>query len=107
MNGTNGTSRRPAQRATRLEGAPPATRLSPGLAALCHSGERAVTVFCRPGAEGHATLGSPMDPEAFTVWRADGVYVFLRGEVPEALELWLDATARVAVAARYREEGTP
>lgn len=95
--------RRPAQRAVPLEGEPPDTHLAPGLAALCHAGERAVTVFARPGADGLATLGSPMDPEAFVVWRASGVSVFLRGEVPTRLELWLDDTAAVAVRATYDE----
>jgi hypothetical protein len=95
--------RRPAQRAALLEGTLPDTHLAPGLLALCHGGERAVTVFTRPGAPGMATLGSPMDPEAFVVWRAGGVYVFLRGEVPTRLELWLDDTAAVAVRASYAE----
>lgn len=98
--------RRPAQRAVPLEGTPPDTHLAPGLLAVCHAGERAVTVFARPGATGMATLGSPMDPEAFVVWRADGVYVFLRGEVPRRLELWLDDTAAVAVKAGYDESST-
>lgn len=96
--------RRPAQRAVPLEGALPDTRLAPTLLALCQSGERAVTVFARPGAAGLATLGSPVDPEAFVVWRANGVYVFLRGEVPARLELWLDDTAAVAVSASYEQE---
>lgn len=95
--------KRPAQRAALLEGALPDTHLAPGLAALCHAGERAVTVFARPGTAGMATLGSPVDPEAFVVWRADGVYVFLRGEVPTRLELWLDDTASVVVNASYDE----
>lgn len=96
--------RRPAQRAVPLEGALPDTRLAPALLALCHAGERAVTVFARPGMDGPAALGSPVDPEAFVVWRANGVYVFLRGEVPARLELWLDDTAAVAVSATYGEE---
>jgi hypothetical protein len=96
--------RRPAQRAVPLEGALPDTELDPGLVALCQSGERAVTVFARPGTVGLATLGSPVDAEAFVVWRANGVYVFLRGEVPARLELWLDATASVAVNAHYEDE---
>jgi hypothetical protein len=97
--------RRPAQRAVPLVGTLPDTRLAPELVALCHSGERAITVFARPGAAGPATLGSPMDPESFVVWRANGIYVFLRGEVPAELELWLDHTASVAVSARYQEDG--
>jgi len=96
--------RRPAQRAVPLEGTLPETRLAPGLLALCHAGERAVTVFARPGAAALAALGSPVDPEAFVVWRAGGVYVFLRGEVPTHLDLWLDDTAAVAVSAGYDEE---
>lgn len=92
---------RPAQRAVPLEGRLPETVLAPGLLALCHAGERAVTVFAGAGM---AALGSPMDPEAFVVWRANGVYVFLRGDVPTRLELWLDGTARVAVKASYDEE---
>ncbi|HEY3240174.1 MAG TPA: hypothetical protein VGL92_11455 [Acidimicrobiia bacterium] len=93
--------RRPAQRAVPLEGALPDTHLAPTLVALCHSGERAVTVFIRPGAAGLATFGSPVDPEAFVVWRVNGVYVFLRGEVPTRLELGLDGGAAVAVSASY------
>ena len=95
--------RRPAQRAVPLQGTPPETHLAPTLLALCHSGERAVTVFVRPGAAGVAALGSPMDPEAFVVWRTSGVYVFLRGEVPARLELRLDRGAVVAVSADYEQ----
>ncbi|MGH8990265.1 MAG: hypothetical protein ACRDZ7_01905 [Acidimicrobiia bacterium] len=93
--------RRPAQRAVPLEGVQPETHLAPMLVALCHSGERAVTVFVRPGAAGVAALGSPVDPEAFVVWRENGVYVFLRGEVPTRLELGLDGGAAVTVSATY------
>ncbi|MGH9042719.1 MAG: hypothetical protein ACRDZ3_21100 [Acidimicrobiia bacterium] len=92
---------RPAHRAVPLTGTPPETHLAPGLLALCHSGERAVSVFLRPDGDAYAALGSPMDPEAYAVFRTDGVYVFLRGDVPATLDLRLEAGGTVAVRAGY------
>lgn len=93
--------RRPVERAVRLADPVPDTSVAPDLQALCASGERAVTVFVRRGHGGTACLGSPFDAEAFVAWRTAGLYVFLRGDLPEQLALWLDDTARVAVKATY------
>jgi hypothetical protein len=93
--------RRPAERARRLEGDVPETRLSPALALVCQAGERAVTVAARPGAPAVAVLGSPSDPEAYLVWRAEGVYVFFRGPAPARLELGFDDAAGVAAVVGY------
>ncbi len=92
---------RPASRARRLDGPVPETSLSPRLVAVCGSGERAVTVIAGRSRPLRAALGSPGDPGAFVVWRAAGVYVFLAGDIPEALELDLDGQARVTGSARY------
>lgn len=95
---------RPAQRAVPLTGTLPDTRLAPNLVALCHGGERAVTVFLRSDGGAFAALGSPMDAEAYTVYRTEGVYVFLRGDVPATLELGLEAGGTVTVRAGYGHE---
>jgi hypothetical protein len=92
---------RPAARAQPLAGPPPATTFSSDLAALCHHGERAVTVAGGRDRELVAVLGSPFDPEAFVTWRADGIQVFFRGEAPTRLELRLSAGAFVAATATY------
>lgn len=93
--------RRPAARAEPLSGPAPETVFSPALRALCHHGERAVTVAAPPGQEPVAALGSPFDPEAFVTWRADGIQVFFRGEAPARLELQLSAGALVTAVATY------
>lgn len=95
---------RPAARAERLEGPAPDTRIAPGLTALCHGGERAITVAAGPGRQPTAALGSPFDPEAFLTWRTGGIQVYFRGPVPARLELDLDATARVTASVTYQEE---
>lgn len=102
-NGGDGRTRRPrpASRARRLAGDVPETELSARLVAVCHAGERAVTVLAGRDRPLRAALGSPGEPEAFVVWRAEGVYVFLAGEVPESLELDLDRQARVTGTVRY------
>ena len=92
---------RPAARAQALAGRPPETRFSPDLIALCHHGERAVTVAGGRDREPVAVLGSPFDPEAFVTWRADGIQVFFRGEAPARLELQLSAGAFVTATATY------
>jgi hypothetical protein len=92
---------RPASQARALAGPTPATTFSADLAALCHHGERAVTVAARPGGELVAALGSPFDPEAFVTWRAEGIQVFFRGETPARLELQLSAGASVTALATY------
>ena len=92
---------RPAARAQPLPGPPPATTFSSDLAALCHHGERAVTVARGPQDELVAVLGSPFDPEAFVTWRADGIQVFFRGVAPSRLELSLSAGAFVNATAIY------
>lgn len=92
---------RPASQAQALPGPPPDTMFSSDLAALCHHGERAVTVAVRPDGEIVAALGSPFDPEAFVTWRADGIQVFFRGEAPARLELQLSAGASVTAVATY------
>ncbi len=93
--------RRPAARATPVTGPPPETTFSADLAALCHHGERAVTVAGGPDRELVAVLGSPFDPEAFVTWRAEGIQVFFRGEAPTRLELQLSAGAFVTAVATY------
>jgi hypothetical protein len=92
---------RPASQAQALAGPPPETTFSSDLAALCHHGERAVTVAVRPGGDLVAALGSPFDPEAFVTWRAEGIQVFFRGEAPARLELQLSAGASVTAVATY------
>ena len=92
---------RPAARAEPVAGPPPETTFSADLAALCHRGERAVTVAGGPGGELVAVLGSPFDPEAFVTWRAHGIQVFFRGEAPTRLELQLSAGAFVTAVATY------
>ena len=92
---------RPAARAEPLAGPPPATTFSSDLAALCHHGERAVTVAGGPDRELVAVLGSPFDAEAFVTWRAAGIQVFFRGETPARLELQLSAGAFVTAVATY------
>jgi len=92
---------RPASRAQPLAGPAPETRFSPDLAALCHHGERAVTVASGPDRELVAVLGSPFDPEAFVTWRAEGIQVFFRGEAPTRLDLQLSAGAFVTAVATY------
>jgi hypothetical protein len=92
---------RPASLAQALAGPVPETTFSSDLAALCHSGERAVTVAVRPGGDLVATLGSPFDPEAFVTWRAGGIQVFFRGEAPARLDLQLSAGASVSAVATY------
>jgi hypothetical protein len=92
---------RPASQAQPLAGTPPETTFSSDLAALCHPGERAVTVAARPGGELVAALGSPFDPEAFVTWRAEGIQVFFRGEAPTRLDLQLSAGASVTAVATY------
>jgi hypothetical protein len=94
---------RPVGRARRVEGDVPDTRIAADLGLVCRAGERAVTVATRPGGEAVAVLGSPSDPEAFTVWRADGVYVFFRGPAPARLELRFDTAAGVAAVVTYDE----
>lgn len=93
--------RRPAARAEPLAGPAPETIFSSDLVALCHHGERAVTVAGAPGDELVAALGSPFDPEAFVTWRAEGIQVFFRGEAPARLELQLSAGAFVTAVATY------
>jgi len=92
---------RPAARAEPLAGPPPETTISPDLAALCHHGERAVTVAGGRDRELVAVLGSPFDPEAFVTWRAEGIQVFFRGEAPTRLALQLSAGAFVAATATW------
>jgi hypothetical protein len=92
---------RPAAQAQPLTGPPPATTFSSDLAALCHHGERAVTVAGGPDGALVAVLGSPFDPEAFVTWRAEGIQVFFRGVAPTRLELRLSAGAFVAATATY------
>jgi hypothetical protein len=92
---------RPAARAVPLPGPAPETSFSADLAALCHQGERAVTVAGEPDCELVAVLGSPFDPEAFVTWRAEGIQVFFRGEAPTRLELQLSAGAFVTAIATY------
>jgi hypothetical protein len=92
---------RPAARAQPLPGLAPETRFSRDLIALCHHGERAVTVAGGPDRELVAVLGSPFDPEAFVTWRAEGIQVFFRGEAPARLELQLSAGASVTATATY------
>lgn len=101
--GGDGRARRPrpAARARRLAGDAPETALSARLVAVCHAGERAVTVIAGRHRPLQAALGSPGEPEAYVVWRTQGVYVFLAGDVPETLELDLDRQARVTGSARY------
>ena len=94
---------RPATQAQPLTGPPPETTFSSDLAALCHHGERAVTVAVRPGGDLVAALGSPFDPEAFLTWRAEGIQVFFRGEAPARLELQLSAGASVTATADYEQ----
>ena len=67
--------------------------------AVCAGGERAVTVIARPDGALQAALGSPGEPEAFAVWRVQGVYVFLSGDTPESLRLDLGPSGRVTAAA--------
>jgi hypothetical protein len=93
--------RRPAARAEPLAGPVPETTFSPDLAALCHHGERAVTVAGGPDRELVAVLGSPFDAEAFVTWRAEGIQVFFRGKAPARLELQLSAGAFVTATATY------
>jgi hypothetical protein len=93
--------RRPAARAVPLAGPVPETTVSPDLAAICHHGERAVTVAVGPDRELVAVLGSPFDPEAFVTWRAEGIQVFFRGEAPARLDLQLSAGAFVTATAIY------
>ena len=93
--------RRPAARAHPLSGPPPATTFSSDLAALCHHGERAVTVARGSDGELVAVLGSPFDPEAFVTWRAEGIQVFFRGDAPTRLDLRLSAGAFVTATAVY------
>jgi hypothetical protein len=93
--------RRPAARAVPLAGPVPETTVSRDLAALCHHGERAVTVAGGPDRELVAVLGSPFDPEAFVTWRAEGIQVFFRGEAPARLDLQLSAGAFVTATAIY------
>jgi hypothetical protein len=69
--------------------------------ALCHHGERAVTVAGGRDGELVAVLGSPFDPEAFVTWRAEGIQVFFRGEAPARLDLQLSAGAFVTAVATY------
>lgn len=92
---------RPAARAQPVTGPPPATTFSPDLAALCHHGERAVTVAGGPDREPVAVLGSPFDPEAFVTWRAEGIQVFFRGEAPTRLDLQLSAGAFLTATTAY------
>jgi hypothetical protein len=88
--------RRPSERAEPLAGPPPETAFSSDLVALCHHGERAVTVASAPDGKLVAVLGSPFDPEAFVTWRAEGIQVFFRGtKAPARLELQLSAGAFV------------
>ncbi len=87
--------RRPAARAAPLAGPAPETTFSSDLAALCHHGERAVTVAGGPDGELVAVLGSPFDPEAFVTWRAEGI------EAPARLELQLSAGAFVTARGYY------
>jgi hypothetical protein len=68
---------------------------------LCHHGERAVTVASGPDGALRAVLGSPFDPEAFVTWRAEGIQVFFRGEVPARLDLQLSAGAFLEASAMY------
>jgi hypothetical protein len=93
--------RRPASRAEPLTGPAPQTTFSPDLLALCHHGERAVTVAAGPDDRLVAALGSPFDPEAFITWRAEGIQVFFRGEPPNHLDLQLSAGAFVTATATY------
>ena len=93
--------RRPSARAEPLVGPPPETAFSSDLVALCHHGERAVTVARGPDGKLVAALGSPFDPEAFVTWRAEGIQVFFRGEAPTRLELQLSAGAFVTATATY------
>jgi hypothetical protein len=93
--------RRPAARAEPLTGAAPETTFSTDLAALCHHGERAVTVATDPDGNLVAALGSPFDPEAFVTWRAEGIQVFFRGEAPVGLDLQLSAGAFITAVARW------
>jgi hypothetical protein len=94
--------RRPSARAEPLAGPPPDTTFSSDLLALCHHGERAVTVATDPEGKLVAALGSPFDPEAFVTWRADGIQVFFRGtKAPARLELQLSAGAFVDARATY------
>ncbi len=92
---------RPAARAEPLAGPPPVTTFSSELATLCHHGERAVTVAGAADGGLVAALGSPFDPEAFVTWRAEGIQVYFRGEVPGRLELQLSAGAFVTATAVY------
>jgi len=96
-----GRKRRPAARAHPLSGPPPTTTFSSDLAALCHHGERAVTVAVGPDRTPVAVLGSPFDPEAFVTWRAEGIQVFFRGDAPVRLDLRLSAGAFVTATAFY------
>jgi hypothetical protein len=93
--------RRPSARAEPLAGPPPETAFSSDLVALCHHGERAVTVASTPDGKLVAALGSPFDPEAFVTWRAEGIQVFFRGEAPARLDLQLSAGAFVTATATY------
>jgi len=93
--------RRPVERARRLESDVPETVISPALGLVCRSGERAITVAARPDGQAVAALGSPSDPEAFLVWRVEGVYVFFRGPAPARLELGFDDAAGVAAVIDY------
>jgi hypothetical protein len=92
---------RPASRAEPLAGPAPETTFSADLVALCHYGERAVTVASGPDGGLAAVLGSPFDPEAFVTWRAEGIQVFFRGEAPARLDLQLSAGAFVTAVATY------
>jgi hypothetical protein len=92
---------RPSARAEPLAGPAPETLFSSDVAALCHHGERAVTVAARPDGELVAVLGSPFDPEAYVTWRADGIQVFFRGPAPARLQLELSAGAFVTAVATY------
>ena len=92
---------RPTARAEPLAGPAPETTFSADLVALCHHGERAVTVAIGPDGGLVAVLGSPFDPEAFVTWRAEGIQVFFRGEAPARLELQLSAGAFVTARGYY------
>lgn len=60
-----------------------------------------MTVFARRGVPSvTAALGSPADPEMFSVWRAQGVSVFLAGDLPVRINLSL-AGARVTGSAEF------
>lgn len=85
----------------------PRTTIDPLLRAICMNGDKAISVIAFRGDPPKAQVGTPLDAEAFVVWRVDAISIFFHGDLPTSIDLGVTPGAGVRVTAVWEQPDSP